>query len=223
MTKAQEKLVTDNVRLAYYIAGQHLILPKDERESAALFGLTKAALTFKPELGNQFSTLAGRCITNEIRMVYRKYKLKKHEAFIPISHFEREGKDGVASGLLDYMGGTVDADCTIKDELDWLIKRAHLTDRELYIINSLVFQQKTQNVVAEELGYSRSWVSRQLYSGLDKIKGVMEKENVYTIEREATENAAREGKRIWRTGHTHSQSRRGVGRRVRSNNTNSEK
>jgi RNA polymerase sigma factor (sigma-70 family) len=77
MNTDEEKLILDNMNLAYDIAWKYNkkfnnIIPLDELQSLSFLGLTKAAKTFKKELGNNFSTYAYSCITNEILYYYRQ-------------------------------------------------------------------------------------------------------------------------------------------------------
>ncbi len=73
-----DKLVTDNVNLAYKLAHDWTFSLKDVEEEDirqhALVGLTKAAKTYDPAMGTAFSTYAWRIITNYLNNVYRKEK-----------------------------------------------------------------------------------------------------------------------------------------------------
>lgn len=63
----------------------------DDLFSIGKIGLVKAAITFIPEKGNKFSTYAGICITNEIRMFFRKQG--KYEWTLSLDEpFDEEGK-----------------------------------------------------------------------------------------------------------------------------------
>lgn len=71
----QEKLVEDNIGLAYHLLYRFRRHRNDQYdsdyESAALFGLMKAARAFNPEIG-KFSTFAGKVIWNELQFCGRK-------------------------------------------------------------------------------------------------------------------------------------------------------
>lgn len=76
LNKAQQKLVEDHIRFAYWSVNRlkrskwlpAMLLDKDELESAALLGLCRAALKFDPERGKQFSTYAAYCIRSVVVM-----------------------------------------------------------------------------------------------------------------------------------------------------------
>ena len=79
MTTDEEKLVTDNLGLAYELAWKYYmkfngLYELDELQSVAFLGLTKAANTFNKYLGFEFSTYAYNCIQNQIRQYYRDNK-----------------------------------------------------------------------------------------------------------------------------------------------------
>ena len=85
LTDEQKKLVEENMGLAYYCAHQMKIVPLDleERISAAMFGLTKAAASYDPQAGARFATYAVRVIQNEIRMSLKKER--KHLNVVSLS------------------------------------------------------------------------------------------------------------------------------------------
>ena len=79
MATDEEKLVTDNLGLAYELSWKYYmkfngLYELDELQSVAFLGLTKAAKTFDKDLGYVFSTYGYNCIKNEIRQYYRSNK-----------------------------------------------------------------------------------------------------------------------------------------------------
>ena len=74
----RDKLVTDNLRLVYYLYEKLTKNPltenyKDDIISEGMVGLVKAANTFDNGRGIKFGTYASRCITNEMH----------REAYVP--------------------------------------------------------------------------------------------------------------------------------------------
>lgn len=69
-----ERLVTDNIGLAGFIAKKYPTYEYDEMFGYACIGLVRAAQTFDESKNIKFATYAIRCITNEIGMALRKNK-----------------------------------------------------------------------------------------------------------------------------------------------------
>ena len=83
MTNDTNKLIEDNMNIAYKLAWQYYNkfnkrIEFEELQSISFLGLTKAAKTFNENLTYTFSTYAYKCIINEILLFYRKNK--KHYA-----------------------------------------------------------------------------------------------------------------------------------------------
>lgn len=77
MTTDEEKLVLDNMNLAYDLAWKYhqkfySKFELEELQSIALLGLTKAGKTFDINRGNKFSTYAYQCIRNEFSYYFQK-------------------------------------------------------------------------------------------------------------------------------------------------------
>lgn len=80
MTRSdRDKLVTDNLRLVYYLyekltKNKLTRQYKDDIISEGMVGLVKAAKTFDDKRKIKFGTYASRCITNEMLMFIRDRK-----------------------------------------------------------------------------------------------------------------------------------------------------
>lgn len=78
MNEQQQKLIEDNINFARWLAHKwektQSLLDYDELESMALFGLTKAAQSYKNNKGTQFNTYARFVIENQFRNAYKKEK-----------------------------------------------------------------------------------------------------------------------------------------------------
>ena len=79
MTTDEEKLVNDNINLAYKLAWKYYTsynykYELEELQSICNIGLVLAAKTFNPELEFNFSTYAYTCMKNELGrfMIYEK-------------------------------------------------------------------------------------------------------------------------------------------------------
>ena len=75
LTPQQDKLVTDNVKLAYFAANKYYLkfgLEQEEAISLAFLGLVKAASIFDETKKVKFSTLAMKCMYNTFVQDLRK-------------------------------------------------------------------------------------------------------------------------------------------------------
>lgn len=75
MTPEQEKLVIENMKLAYFAANKYYLkfgLEQEEAVSLAFLGLVKAATIFDETKKVKFSTLAMKCIYNTFLQDLRK-------------------------------------------------------------------------------------------------------------------------------------------------------
>ena len=171
MSTDEEKLVVDNMKLAYNIAWQYNkkmqgIIPLDELQSLAFLGLTKAAKTFNSDLGYAFSTYAYQTMKNEILMFHRNNN--KH-IINSVSLFEKvnddfELQDTLASDFNMY------EDIENSLSLDKLHKEiATLNERHKQIINYRL-QGLTLCEIADILGVSQPQVSRDLQKALNILR-----------------------------------------------------
>lgn len=160
---SQEELVESCINLAYKIA--HTYGHTDEHISDALFGLVKAANTYKEDSGVKFATYASMCIHNELRMKYRRDKRHWNDVSLDSAiTSDSEGHELSLSDTIEY----------IEEGFERLVKEAEaediralvgrLTPVERDIILMLYGfngRQYTQHEVAVELGLSQSYISRK--------------------------------------------------------------
>ncbi len=81
LTPQQDKLVTDNVKLAYFAANKYYLkfgLEQEEAISLAFLGLVKAASIFDKTKKVKFSTLAMKCMYNTFLQDLRKRSKEVH-------------------------------------------------------------------------------------------------------------------------------------------------
>jgi RNA polymerase sigma factor (sigma-70 family) len=85
LTEEQQKLVTDNIGLAYHLCGKKPIAgaDRDENEAEALFCLTRAALNFNPEFGFKFSTFFWQVWINHRKDAMRESQMEVRGYFAP--------------------------------------------------------------------------------------------------------------------------------------------
>ena len=168
MTEREQKLVEDNIRLAVHIAKRwfgRTKLENDEVVSAAYYGLVKAVVSFDPDRGFCFTTYAGRCIENEIRMEIRK--LSRRRPYISIDAEVPGTEDLTYADMLPDRKKPFDH---IESEM-WLTDRIKgLDDRSRNDIRiRILFPDKTQAELAELIGISQSMYSRRLKKAAEKM------------------------------------------------------
>ena len=165
--KARQKLVEHNLRLVAHIIKKFDC--KEDNEdliSIGTIGLIKAINTYNQGKDTRLATYAARCIENEILMHLRS--TKKNQGEVSLQEPIGVDKDGNEVNLLDVLGTDPDG---VVDKVEMEIAR-----QKLYrIIEKLKFRDKkvlkmrfgipsgevkTQKEIAQQLGISRSYVSR---------------------------------------------------------------
>ena len=153
----------------------------DDLISIGIIGLIKAVNTFNTGKGSRLATYAAKCIENELLMMLRGEKKKSREVSLnePIGM----DKEGNTINLLDVVEmdepGALDA---IEKAEDIVRVRQYveknLNQREREIINKRYGLNGeapvTQRKVGEEMGISRSYVSRIEKKALEKLKKALD-------------------------------------------------
>lgn len=176
---ARNKLIEHNLRLVAHIAKKYSSSEQEMEDliSIGTVGLIKAIDSFSQDKGFKVSTYASKCVENEILMHIRA--TKKVKAEVSMNTIIGTDKDGNDMELEDTLEATdKDAIDTIYNKImsDQVINYINnkLPERERYIM-SLRYglngnNQKTQQQIADELGISRSYVSRIETKVQNKLK-----------------------------------------------------
>ena len=176
--KAKEILIEHNLRLVAHIAKKYQNVDEDMEDliSIGTIGLIKAVGTFDAGKG-RLATYACRCIDNELLMMLRAKKKSSRE----VSLYEPIGtdKEGNEINLLDIIEQQ-QTDIVEEMELCENIKKMFcyleecLTERERNIINMryglTTGEEITQCEIGEQMGISRSYVSRIEKKALEKLR-----------------------------------------------------
>ncbi len=186
--KAREKLIEHNLRLVAYIVKKRYS-ESDEQEdliSIGTIGLIRAVETFSSSKNINFSTYAGKCIDNQIKMYFRKIKHKQTEIYLD-SPIEVD-KDGNPLTIADIFKDLTDVSKEVDLRLDLqklyryinetLDERERLIIYNRYGLNStkgVPNKAMTQREVAQKLNISRSYVSRIEKKALKKLYDRFEK------------------------------------------------
>ena len=184
---ARDTLIKHNLRLVAFIVKKHYPDYKDADDliSIGIIGLIKAAETFDYERSINFSTYAGKCINNQIRMYFRKIKHQQTEVYMnePMDC----DKDGNTVTMADIFCDPVDVaeQAVLNIDMERLYKYIdeELDEREKEILTKRyglsgtsyrVEHILTQREVAKELNISRSYVSRIEKRALEKLRARFE-------------------------------------------------
>lgn len=157
MDEAKQALVTDNIKLAYYVAngfsntGHHI----DDLRSACFLGLVKAANSYDFDKGTKFATYATRCMQNEVLMFLRASK--KHLYTASLEAIITTDVDGHELKYEDIVGKEDNHFFFEHDIRNKFISKLHRRDQQLI---ALRMQGLTQKECAQQLGISQSYISR---------------------------------------------------------------
>lgn len=177
--EAKHILIERNLRLVAHVIKkyQHLEENPEDLISIGTIGLIKAIITFNPEKNNKLGTYAARCIENEILMLLRTKK--KHSKEVSLYEPIGTDRDGNEIQLFDIIE-TDEADAqtkiTLKDDIRLLYEKleSELSPRERLVLKmryGLYNQEEyTQREIADQLGISRSYVSRIEKSAIEKLR-----------------------------------------------------
>lgn len=181
--EAKDTLIRHNLRLVAHIA-KKFDYGHDEQDdliSIGTIGLIKGINTFNPQKNVKLATYAARCIENEILMYLRVQKKRKNE--VSLNESIGVDHDGNNISLRDVLG--TDGDLVVETvelafEYATLVEKLQcLSDRERLVISMrfglLTGIPATQKEIGEQLGISRSYVSRIEKKALMKLKDEFER------------------------------------------------
>lgn len=150
--------VEKNLKLAYHIVNTYFPAFRGDEDiyQVAVIGLIKAARSYKSTEG-KFSTWAGVCIQNEIKMELRKRKKFYSEVSVETALAEDADGHQMTIEQLLIQEAYVD-DRILADEIIDIIKTT-LTAKELKVF-LLLWQGSSQVEIGNQLGFTQSYISR---------------------------------------------------------------
>ena len=176
--EARNILIEKNLRLVAHVCKKYSNsnVDQDDLISIGTIGLIKGINSFKPEKGARLSTYVSRCIDNEILMHFRATKKLNNEVYLnePIG---KDKDDNVVTlqEVLENDERSVEESVDLKMKVKLLYEKMKsiLKDRERTILE-LRFgldghKPKTQIEIAEQMGISRSYVSRIETKAINKL------------------------------------------------------
>ena len=180
---AKNILIEKNMRLVAHMTKKYSVPERDISDliSVGTIGLIKAINSFNPDKGIRLATYAAKCIDNELLMMLRAERKTSRE----VSLYEPVGKDkeGNEISIIETVScEPVDivADMVFNQRVDVIEKSIDsvLSEREAYIIRHrfglMGNEELTQSQIVDNLGISRSYVSRIEKKSLEKLKKVLE-------------------------------------------------
>ena len=184
--EAREKLINHNIGLVVYCVRtefKNTNYNKKELVSIGCIGLIKAVDTYDISRGNEFSSYAWKCITNEINMFFRKCKNdSKVSSFDDVIFFDSDGND---LKLEDVVPSKVDIERDYMEtehsklELKLLKQSMEILDERSKKVVMLCFgffdgKVYTQKEISDMFNISQPHVFRIMDSSLKKIKIYMQ-------------------------------------------------
>ena len=166
---ARNILVERNLRLVAHIMKKYYANESDQEDliSIGTIGLIKAISTYKLDKNIRLATYASRCIENEILMHFRSRRKSSQD--VSLSDLIETSADGTALSLQDVVAGDED----LLESLDARENArrlrgavdACLSAQERQVIclryGILGCRPHRQREVADQIGISRSYVSRR--------------------------------------------------------------
>jgi RNA polymerase sporulation-specific sigma factor len=177
--EAKHILIERNLRLVAHVMKkyQHLEESQEDLISIGTIGLIKAIITFNPDKNNRLGTYAARCIENEILMMLRtRKKISKEVSLYEPIGTDREGNEIQLYDIMEAEDTDIHSKTALKDDILLLYDKieAVLSPRERLVLKmryGLYNQEEyTQREIAEQLGISRSYVSRIEKSAIEKLR-----------------------------------------------------
>ena len=173
-TKAEmQKLVLKNMGLAYRIAWEYhgRGIEQEELQSAALYGLVKAAHGFDRSRGVPFPAYASAVMRNAVRIEFRK--AGKDQRCVSMEEKIRGSTEDGNIGVWADRSACRENGFERVEEKDFipsLFSASELTGKEQKAVWMVVCRGMTQKEAGEQIGLSQSHVSRRIRSGIKKIR-----------------------------------------------------
>lgn len=177
--KARQILIEYNLRLVAHIVKKYQS-PEDDMEeliSIGTIGLIKAVDTFNHEKASKLATYAARCVENEVLMYMRvKKKLQRESSYYEPIGTDKEGNEIQLLDIMESGERSAFEQVGLKDDTrkvyDLLGKILTERERQVVIMRYGLYQGKeyTQREIADQLGISRSYISRIEKNALLKLR-----------------------------------------------------
>ena len=175
---AKNILIEHNLRLVAHVCKKYnnTNIDQDDLISIGSIGLIKGINSYNPEKSIKLSTYISKCIDNEILMYLRSNKKTSSEVYLEDPIGKDKDDNTVRLGeVLENNDKPIEEEVDLKMKISKLYEKIKkvLKNRERTIIE-LRFglngkEPKTQKEIAENLGISRSYVSRIETKAIGKL------------------------------------------------------
>ena len=176
--EAKNILIEHNLRLVAHVCKKYnnTNVDQDDLISIGSIGLIKGINSYNPEKSIKLSTYISKCIDNEILMYLRSNKKTNSEVYLEDPIGKDKDDNTVRLGeVLENNDKPIEEEVDLKMKISKLYEKIKkvLKNRERTIIE-LRFglngkEPKTQKEIAENLGISRSYVSRIETKAIGKL------------------------------------------------------
>jgi RNA polymerase sporulation-specific sigma factor len=181
-TEATNTLVERNLRLVPYVAKKYINHAKDNEDliSIGTIGLIKAVKSFNPDRQVRLATYAIRCVENEILMYIRSGRKRASDIYLQdVVGVDREGNEVRVEDKIADDKESVHDQVGMQIQINRLRKIIHkvLHGRDKQVVEMRYGltgdEEKTQREIAQQLGISRSYVSRIEKKSLARLAQAM--------------------------------------------------
>lgn len=175
---AREKLITGNLRLVLSIANTKIPMDQaydqDDLFHVGIIGLIRAVDTYDYKSPYEFSTYAAKIISNELNMLWRKWK---YATQIYSLNDIVLGKDNAYTEFLELIPDEHDFTedifhqtqlMLIDQMLDVLTERERLVLCKKFGLRG--YKKTIQTEIGRELGYTQSYISKLSRDAINKIR-----------------------------------------------------
>lgn len=175
---ARQTLIEHNMRLIVHVARKYKVpgCTFDDLISIGAVGLIKAVRSYDPDAGTSLSTYAARCIENEILMSLRQSRKQQNDVSLdePLGT-DADGNSVTFSDLLGTPPDLVEEEVRRRVTLDMVHKALpKLPQRERMVLTMRYGLEDgvvhPQHEIADQLGISRSYVSRVEKHAIELIR-----------------------------------------------------
>ena len=177
--QVRPELIERNLRLVTHIVKKYQNAQEDTEDliSIGTIGLIKAIDTYDASKGRKLGTYAAKCIENELLMHFRGKK--RYSRDISIQEPIGTDRDGNEIHLLDIMESDLPSaydQFVLKEDIQKLrsLMPQVLNQRESKILTLRyglgITKELTQRETAQQIGISRSYVSRIEKTALEKLR-----------------------------------------------------
>lgn len=192
----REKIIMGNYKLVILMAKKYVYIEKslDDLISIGVIGLIKAVDSYKLDKNIAFSTYASRCINNEILM-----RLRHTETNLSIYEDCIISKDGSNMKIEEKLEANINIEEDIVNKIyiietmkivNELLEELDERTRKIFVdYFGLNGKKKTQEEIASEYNFSRSYVSKIVSIVLKKIRlKIMEHNDLKVLTKQKKDN-----------------------------------